>query len=134
MNQTTSADHPEMRAILSGDEEAFWRAEAAARLEAGAPPYGRMAGVVVSGPDETRVWQIANALGRAGAVLEQAGAEVFGPAPAPIARIRGRTRVRLLVKAPKGMALQIALARWRAAVKVPSAVRVVIDIDPQSFL
>jgi len=40
----------------------------------------------------------------------------------------------LLVKAPKGMALQIALAKWRAAVKVPAAVRVVIDIDPQSFL
>lgn len=33
MIQTTSADHPVMRAILSGDEEAFWRAEAAARLE-----------------------------------------------------------------------------------------------------
>ncbi len=134
MIQTTSADHPVMRAILSGDEEAFWRAEAAARREAGAPPYGRMAAVIVSGPDETRVWQIANALGRAAAVMEQAGAEVFGPAPAPIARIRGRTRVRLLVKAPKGMALQIALARWRATVKVPAAVRVVIDIDPQSFL
>ncbi|MGR3717305.1 MAG: primosomal protein N' [Thermohalobaculum sp.] len=134
MIQTTSADHPVMRAILSGDEEAFWRAEAAARREAGAPPYGRMAGIIVSGPDETRVWQIANALGRASAVLEQAGAEVFGPAPAPIARIRGRARVRLLVKAPKGLALQQVLARWRAAVKVPAAVRVVIDIDPQSFL
>jgi primosomal protein N' (replication factor Y) len=42
--------------------------------------------------------------------------------------------VRLLVKAPKGLALQQVLARWRAAVKVPAAVRVVIDIDPQSFL
>jgi primosomal protein N' (replication factor Y) len=51
MIQTASADHPVMRAILSGDEEAFWRAEAAARFQAGAPPYGRMAGVIVSGPD-----------------------------------------------------------------------------------
>jgi primosomal protein N' (replication factor Y) len=66
--------------------------------------------------------------------LEQAGAEVFGPAPAPIARIRGRARVRLLVKAPKGAGLQQALSKWRASVKIPSAVRVVIDIDPQSFL
>jgi primosomal protein N' (replication factor Y) len=134
MIQTASADHPVMRAILSGDEEAFWRAEAAARREAGAPPYGRMAGVIVSGPDEAKVWQVANALGRASGVLEQAGVEVFGPAPAPIARVRGRIRVRLLVKAPKGMALQPVLARWRATVKVPAAVRVVIDIDPQSFL
>jgi primosomal protein N' (replication factor Y) len=48
--------------------------------------------------------------------------------------VRGRSRVRLLVKAPKGVALQAALTRWRAAVKVPSAIRVVVDIDPQSFL
>jgi primosomal protein N' (replication factor Y) len=134
MIQTASADHPVMRAILSGDEEAFWRAEAAARLRAGVPPYGRMAGVIVSGPDEAKVWQIANALGRASGMLEQAGAEVFGPAPAPIARIRGRARVRLLVKAPKGAGLQQALSKWRASVKIPSAIRVVIDIDPQSFL
>jgi primosomal protein N' (replication factor Y) len=124
--QTASADHPVMRAILSGDEEAFWRAEAASRLRAGAPPYGRMAGVIVSGPDEAKVWEIANALGRAYAVLESAGAEIFGPAPAPIARVRGRARVRLLVKAPKGVGLQQALLKWRAAVKVPSAVRVAV--------
>jgi primosomal protein N' (replication factor Y) len=134
MIQTASADHPVMRAILSGDEEAFWRAEAEARHQAGAPPYGRMAGVIVSGPDEARVWQVANALGRTSAMLERAGAEVFGPAPAPIARVRGRSRVRLLVKAPKGLALQAALVQWRTSVKVPAAVRVVIDIDPQSFL
>jgi len=134
MIQTASADHPVMRAILSGDEEAFWRAEAEARHQAGVPPYGRMAGVIVSGPDEAKVWQIANALGRASSALTRAGAEVFGPAPAPIARVRGRSRVRLLVKAPKGVALQTALAAWRGAVKVPASVRVVIDIDPQSFL
>jgi primosomal protein N' (replication factor Y) len=93
-----------------------------------------MAGVIVSGPDEARVWQVANALGRTSAMLERAGAEVFGPAPAPIARVRGRSRVRLLVKAPKGLALQAALVQWRTSVKVPAAVRVVIDIDPQSFL
>jgi len=134
MIQTASADHPVMRAILSGDEEAFWRAEAEARFHAGAPPYGRMAGVIVSGPDEARVWEVANALGRSAALVERAGAELFGPAPAPIARVRGRARVRLLVKAPKGAALQQALKRWQTAVKVPAAVRVVIDIDPQSFL
>ena len=53
---------------------------------------------------------------------------------APIARIRGRVRLRLLIKAPKGVALQDAIRRWLAAVKIPSAVRVAIDIDPQSFL
>ncbi|MEL6234466.1 MAG: primosomal protein N' [Pseudomonadota bacterium] len=131
--QTHQPDHPVIRAILSGEDEAFWRAEAAARHAAGAPPFGRMAGVVVSGPDEVRTMETARALARADAPLQAVGAQLFGPAPAPISRIRGRTRIRLLVKAPKGVVLQPALRAWRAAVKPPGAVRVSIDIDPQSF-
>jgi primosomal protein N' (replication factor Y) len=65
--------------------------------------------------------------------LRSAGADLYGPAPAPIARVRGRHRVRLLAKAPKGAALQPALRAWAAAVPCPSTVRVSIDIDPQSF-
>ena len=61
------------------------------------------------------------------------GAQVFGPAPAPIARIRGRHRVRLLVKAAKGAPLQDALAQWAAQFKLPGTMRLTIDIDPQSF-
>ncbi|MEM1383384.1 MAG: primosomal protein N' [Pseudomonadota bacterium] len=131
--QTTAPDHPVMRAILSGDAEGFWRAEAAARERAGMPPYGRLAGVIVSGTDEAKVWESARALGRAAPALTEIGAEVYGPAAAPIARIRGRARARLLVKAPKGVALQDGIRRWRKTVKVPSSVRVVVDIDPQSF-
>lgn len=132
--QTHQPDHPVIRAILSGDDEGFWRAEAAARQLAGAPPFGRMAGVIVSGPDETRTMEAARALARAARPLEAIGARLFGPAPAPISRIRGLTRVRLLVKAPKAAPLQPALRAWRAAVPMPARVRLVIDIDPQSFL
>ncbi|MFO1104492.1 MAG: primosomal protein N' [Amaricoccus sp.] len=131
--QTHQPEHPAIRAILAGDDEGFWRAEAEARRQAGAPPYGRMAGVIVTGTDEVRSWDVARALGRAAEPLRAAGAELYGPAPAPIARIRGRHRIRLLVKAPKGAALQPALRAWLAAVPVPAAVRVSVDIDPQSF-
>ncbi|MGR3467470.1 MAG: hypothetical protein ACU0CI_06280, partial [Shimia sp.] len=65
--------------------------------------------------------------------LREIGAEVFGPAPAPISRIRGRHRVRLLVKAQKTAPLQAALARWIAPLKLPSPLRLAVDIDPQSF-
>ena len=61
------------------------------------------------------------------------GAQVYGPAPAPIARIRGRHRVRLLVKAAKGVALQPAVARWLGQLKPPANLRLSVDIDPQSF-
>ncbi len=132
--QTVSPEHPVLRAIVSGDPQAFWEQEAEIRHAAGAPPYGRFAAVIVSGPDEAKVWEVANALGRTSPLLARAGAEVFGPAPAPFARLRGRTRVRLLVKAPKGVALQALLAEWRGGVRCPASVMVAIDIDPQSFL
>ncbi len=131
--QTHQPEHPVIRAILSGHEEAFWQAEAAERRAAGSPPYGRMAGIILSGPDVAQVFDLGGELARRDAPLREAGAEVFGPAPAPIARIRGRHRVRLLVRAPKTTPLQAALARWVAQVRLPPNVRLAIDIDPQSF-
>jgi primosomal protein N' (replication factor Y) len=65
--------------------------------------------------------------------LQKVGAQVYGPAPAPIARVRGKHRVRLLVKAEKNVPLQSALSRWAAGVRLPKHVRLQIDIDPQSF-
>jgi primosomal protein N' (replication factor Y) len=132
--QTCQPDHPVIRAILSGDEEGFWRAEAEERRAAGMPPYGRMAGIVLSSPNVQSVFDFGAALARADAPLRAIGAQVFGPAAAPIARIRGRHRVRLLVKAEKTAPLQAALARWVAQLKPPNDLRMAIDIDPQSFL
>ena len=131
--QTFQPEHPVIRAILSGDEEGFWAAEAREREVAGVPPFGRMAGILLSSTDMQEAFDIGGQLARNDQALRDSGAQVFGPAPAPIARIRGRHRVRLLVKAPKGVALQPALARWIAPVRGSSNFRLSIDIDPQSF-
>ncbi|MFK5997553.1 MAG: primosomal protein N' [Rhodobacterales bacterium] len=131
--QTHQPEHPVVQAILQGKEEEFWQAEADQRRMAAMPPYGRLAGIVLSGPDLKAVFDVATYLSRNAAGLHRLGAEVFGPAPAPIARVRGRHRVRLLVKAGKGVAFQSALAAWRNSVKLPRDVRIQIDIDPQSF-
>ncbi|MEM6489870.1 MAG: primosomal protein N', partial [Pseudomonadota bacterium] len=132
--QTANPGHPVFAAMLSGDAEGFWRGLAETRHQAGMPPYARLAGVIVSGEDEGKVTEVARALGRTAGTVEAAGADVWGPAPAPIARVRGRHRMRLLARAPKGVALQAALRAWIGGIKVPSAVRVTVDIDPQSFL
>ncbi len=131
--QTYQPDHPVIRAILGGDEEAFWRAEAAERRAASVPPYGRMAGIILSSPDVAQVFDFGAELARRIDPLLKIGAQVFGPAPAPIARVRGRHRVRLLVKADKTAPLQAALADWLAQFKVPNNLRLSVDIDPQSF-
>ncbi|MBO28951.1 MAG: primosomal protein N' [Rhodobacteraceae bacterium] len=131
--QTYQPDHPVIRAVLDGDEEGFWKAEAAARQQAGVPPFGRMAGIILSGPDAAQVFDAGNALARRDAPLRAIGAQVFGPAPAPIARVRGRHRVRLLVKAEKSAPLQDALSRWIAQVPMKGEMRLAVDVDPQSF-
>ena len=131
--QTHQPEHPVIRAILDGDEEAFWSAEAQARAQAGVPPYGRLVGVVLSSPDAQEAFEVGQAMARNCQPLTQIGAQIFGPAPAPIARIRGRHRVRLLIKAEKNAPIQAALTAWTALFKLPNSLRLSIDIDPQSF-
>ena len=131
--QSFQPQHPVMEAILSGDEETFWDAEAQQRQANGTPPFGRLAGIVLNGPDHSLLMQTARQLQQKAEPLYQVGAELFGPADAPIARVRGRYRVRFLVKAEKTAPLQRALAAWVSQIKLPNAVRLSIDIDPQSF-
>ena len=131
--QTYQPEHAVIRAILGGEEEAFWAAEAQARQQAGVPPFGRMAGIILSAPDAALAFDAGNLLARQDAPLRRIGAQVFGPAAAPIARVRGRHRVRLLVKAEKSAPLQEALAAWVAQLRIRGDLRLTIDIDPQSF-
>ena len=131
--QTYQPEHAVIRAILVGDEEKFWAAEAGERKAAGVPPYGRMAGIILSSPNADDVFNLGAEMARRDGPLRQIGAQVYGPAPAPIARVRGRHRVRLLVKADKAAPLQKALAAWAAQFRLPTNTRLSIDIDPQSF-
>jgi len=131
--QTYQPDHPVIRAILAGDEEQFWAAEAEERRMAGVPPYGRMAGIILSSTDVQEVFDLGNAMARQDGPLRRIGAQVYGPAPAPVARVRGRHRVRLLVKADKGAPLQAALSDWVGQFRLRGQLRLAVDIDPQSF-
>jgi len=129
--QTHMPEHPVMRALASGDRDAFLAREAEERRAAGMPPYGRLAALIVSGEDEGRVEAAARALALA---APRDGVEVLGPARAPLALLRGRHRRRLLLKAPRGVAVQPLLADWLARADVPGTVRVQVDVDPYSFM
>lgn len=131
--QSFQPEHPVIRAILSGEEEKFWQAEARERQAVRVPPFGRMAGIILSGPDAQQVFDLGNALARADAPIRDVGGQVYGPAPAPVARIRGRHRVRLLVKMDKGAPLQAAVAKWIGQFPIKGQMRLAVDIDPQSF-
>ncbi len=131
--QTFQPEHPVIRAILSGDEEKFWRAEAGERHHAGVPPYGRLAGIVISSPDVQVAFDLGADMARRDGPLRDIGAQVFGPAPAPIARVRGRHRVRLLIKAEKTAPIQTAIRKWLTQFPIKGDLRIQVDIDPQSF-
>ena len=130
--QTYMPEHPVMQALVKGTRDEFIALELAAREAGGWPPYGRLAALVISGPDGRQVDEIAGALGRS--APRGNGLQVLGPAPAPLALLRGRHRRRLLLRTADGVAIQAVLRHWLAMVKVPNAVRVQVDVDPYSFL
>jgi primosomal protein N' (replication factor Y) len=121
-----------MQALLKGDRDGFLAAEREVRAAAGMPPFGRLAAIVVSALDAGAAAEAAKRLGMAAPVAE--GIEVWGPAPAPMAMLRGRHRHRLLVHARRTAPLQDYVRGWLGRVELPASVRVAVDVDPQSFL
>ena len=132
MVQTWAPDHPVMQALAAQDRDAFATLELAEREAAGLPPFGRLAALIVSGSDSAALERFVRDLAAAAPNAE--GVDVFGPADAPHGLVRGRRRKRFLVRADRSVDLQAFLAAWRARVRLPSSVRLTIDVDPYSFL
>src|SRR5579885_2588523 len=131
--QTHQPEHPVMRALISGDREAFYKSEIELRERTHYPPFGRLASLVISANDRHG----AEGFGRALAAHAPKDDEVrvLGPAEAPIAVVRGRHRFRLLAKAPRHFDLSDYLRAWLGRAPKPKGnVRLEIDVDPMSFL
>jgi primosomal protein N' (replication factor Y) len=132
MIQTHQPEHPLFQALKAHDRDGFYALEGTMRKEAGIPPYGRMAAVILSGPDEPKLLRLAKDMAaRARLALPL---RLLGPAPAPIYRLRGQYRMRFLLQGPAGAKLQPALGQWLAGCTVPSSIQVKLDIDPIAFL
>jgi primosomal protein N' (replication factor Y) len=131
--QTYQPDHPVMQAIVSGDSELFYEREIAERERTGLPPFGRLAGIIVSAP--TRAEAEGHARGLRLAAPNASDIFVLGPAEAPLSLLNGRHRFRLLVHGERRADMQgFVKAMLAAGPKVRGQIRVQVDIDPQSFL
>ncbi|MBI1215885.1 MAG: primosomal protein N' [Alphaproteobacteria bacterium] len=129
--QTYMPEQSVIRALAASDRDAFLAAESAERERAGMPPFGRLAALILSGPDDVKLDVFCRSLAQSAPRYDDI--TVLGPAPAPMAFLRGKHRRRFLVKAGRNLPLQKYLAEWLGMVKVPSALQLKIDIDPQSF-
>lgn len=129
--QTWAPDHPVMQALRAQDRDAFVRTELDERELAGLPPFGRLAAVVVSGRDPAALEAFVREAAAAAPNAE--GVEIYGPADAPLALVRGRRRKRFLVRADRQVDLSAYMGAWRARLKPRGSIRVTIDIDPYSF-
>lgn len=121
-----------IEALVSGDSEAFYRAETESRRAAGAPPFGRFAAIIVSSEKAADAQETARLIGASAPHVE--GMHVYGPAPAPLSVLRGRHRHRLLVHAPRSLDMQDVIRRWLGELVWKPGTRVAVDVDPYSFV
>lgn len=130
--QTYAPDHPVLQALLSGDRHLFLEQELQDRAAHRLPPFGRLAALILSGSRADHVQSYAAHLAKC--IPRHEGVDVLGPAPAPLTVLRGKSRWRFLVKAPRAFPLQNFLKTWLQQKRPPASVQLHIDIDPYTFL
>jgi primosomal protein N' (replication factor Y) len=136
--QTYNPESEPVARVMGHDYEGFAEQELGWRRGFLYPPFARLVAIRVEGEHPEQTASVARALGqRMARALPRAsaGVRLLGPAPAPIARIRGKTRWQLLLKAPTHAAMNSPLDAAEALLpELPKAVRVVIDVDPGAML
>ena len=130
--QTHQPENPVMRALIDWDRDGFLAEEARGREAAGMPPFGRLVALIVSARDAGPADEAARLLARSAPRFSDV--QVLGPAPAPLSLLRGRHRRRLLLKAERSVNVQKIVRDWLAGLKLPSAARVSVDVDPYGFM
>ena len=129
--QTFDPENQIMQALKTGNADDFLAAEIQSRELLKMPPFGRLAGIIVSSPSQEYAQKAAALLGRC--APEGDGVRVLGPTPAPLSLLRGKYRYRLLLQTGRQIKIQNVLQSWLSRLSLPSSVRVQTDIDPYSF-
>ncbi|MFN8177476.1 MAG: primosomal protein N' [bacterium] len=135
--QTRCPDHPCLVAARDHDDESFRHGELPQRRELRYPPYARLAGVLVRGESLPKVEAAAEAVRRRIEQTSRACAgwiALLGPAPAPLAQIRGKHRLRILVKGEREDEVRAAAARALEPLEGFPGVEIVVDVAPLDML
>ncbi|MEO7329649.1 MAG: primosomal protein N' [Minicystis sp.] len=136
--QTRAPEHPAIQFAAKHDVRGFLKQELKDRREVDYPPFTRLALLRIDAADEEEARVAAAKLAAAARTSPDAlsrKVDVLGPAAAPIARLRGRFRFRVLLRSKERGPLR-AVIEAIGPVKdaLDRRVRVAIDIDPVSML
>ncbi len=144
--QTFNPDHYSIVPVVQGRQDSFYTQELQFRRDAGYPPFERLVNLVFSSASEEAAREAAAEMQRRLAAALPEGCRLLGPAPAPMARLKGRSRYHLIIKTP---ALEGAVASLRATLpgfenwrssycsqhKLPAdALSLAVDVDPATLL
>jgi primosomal protein N' (replication factor Y) len=135
--QTFSPDHYAILAAIDHDYARFAAEELPSRRAHLYPPYALLVRMIVRGESEPAVEQLAETAGaKLRAALEAAHIEhrVLGPAPCPIAKLRGLFRYHLLASSPDGALLRGAFRQITENLEPIENVQWIVDVDPVDLL
>lgn len=128
--QTYWPEHPAIRAVAERDPGLLLQSEQADRRPLGYPPFGRLCNVIVTSGALREARAASAEVARALAAGLPDDWTVIGPAPAPLARLKGRHRWHVLVKASPDAPVAAAVGPVVDAIRVPEGTSVVVDVDP----
>ena len=131
--QTYCPEHPVIQHLVDGRYEAFLTQEVRLRREAGLVPFSRACLLRFSGESASATATAASVLAeRLRPLCDAQDWWLMGPAPAPVARVAGRSRWQLLLHGPSGSPLPLppGQALWDG---LPRGVALAVDPDPQQL-
>ncbi len=136
MIQTFQPDHASIVFATAHDYISFYQGEIQARKAGFYPPCCRLTRLLFRHRrEEAVVWGAGSLTALIKEYLSGSGVEILGPAPTPMARIRGEYRYQILMKAKDqkriAAALKPAIYRWKQ--KAQGGTRLEVDVDPQQF-
>jgi primosomal protein N' (replication factor Y) len=132
--QTYAPDHPAISAAADHDYRRFAESELPLRKTFGMPPYGRLVRLIGRGPAEKPVIAYLEKLADAFQSEAHASVRVFGPAPAPILKIRNLYRFHLQLRCSNSKPLQNLLKTVPARLLAPHRIELAIDVDPITMM
>jgi primosomal protein N' (replication factor Y) len=135
--QTYYPEHYALQHAQQQDYPGFYKEEIVFRERFGFPPFASLASILVHHANYEYAWQTAQLVRNC---LTMANAEkkvvILGPAPAPLARLKGEFRVQILLKSQNRKRLRTVLDRaWAELAERHSDMRVIkVEIDPMNLM